>query len=219
MKIGMISLGCPKNLVDSEVMLGLAQQAGPSADPRRRRRRRARRQHLRVHRQGEAGIDRHHPRDGRAQEDRRAARRWSSPAAWRSAIATSCARRFRRSTRCSARAKCRRSSMRSAASGSGLRDSGSIPLLRANGEPIGPRPGRPEPESRRPPDLHLRRRHAAAAGDAAALRLREDRRRLRLQVRLLHHPDAARQLSQPAGRLDRRARRERWPRAASRSCC
>ena len=27
-KIGMISLGCPKNLVDSEVMLGLAQQAG-----------------------------------------------------------------------------------------------------------------------------------------------------------------------------------------------
>ena len=30
MKIGMISLGCPKNLVDSEVMLGLAEQAGHS---------------------------------------------------------------------------------------------------------------------------------------------------------------------------------------------
>src|ERR1700740_3313529 len=29
MKIGLVSLGCPKNLVDSEVMLGLAQQAGP----------------------------------------------------------------------------------------------------------------------------------------------------------------------------------------------
>ena len=28
MKIGLISLGCPKNLVDSEVMLGLAQQSG-----------------------------------------------------------------------------------------------------------------------------------------------------------------------------------------------
>src|SRR3954452_4188582 len=28
MKIGMISLGCPKNLVDSEVMLGLAQRDG-----------------------------------------------------------------------------------------------------------------------------------------------------------------------------------------------
>ena len=30
MKIGLLSLGCPKNLVDSEVMLGLAQQAGHS---------------------------------------------------------------------------------------------------------------------------------------------------------------------------------------------
>src|SRR5580765_6277514 len=28
MKVGMISLGCPKNLVDSEVMLGLVQQSG-----------------------------------------------------------------------------------------------------------------------------------------------------------------------------------------------
>src|SRR5580693_7482510 len=28
MKIGLISLGCPKNLVDSEVMLGLARDAG-----------------------------------------------------------------------------------------------------------------------------------------------------------------------------------------------
>src|SRR5215211_4781498 len=28
MKLGMVSLGCPKNLVDSEVMLGLAQQQG-----------------------------------------------------------------------------------------------------------------------------------------------------------------------------------------------
>src|SRR5581483_1991690 len=28
MKVGLISLGCPKHLVDSEVMLGLAQQAG-----------------------------------------------------------------------------------------------------------------------------------------------------------------------------------------------
>src|SRR5262245_35956135 len=28
MKIGFVSLGCPKNLVDSEVMLGMAEQAG-----------------------------------------------------------------------------------------------------------------------------------------------------------------------------------------------
>ncbi len=33
MKIGLISLGCPKNLVDSEVMLGLARQAGHELTP------------------------------------------------------------------------------------------------------------------------------------------------------------------------------------------
>jgi ribosomal protein S12 methylthiotransferase len=33
MKIGFVSLGCPKNLVDGEVMLGLAQQAGHTITP------------------------------------------------------------------------------------------------------------------------------------------------------------------------------------------
>jgi ribosomal protein S12 methylthiotransferase len=33
LKIGLISLGCPKNLVDGEVMLGLAQQAGHELTP------------------------------------------------------------------------------------------------------------------------------------------------------------------------------------------
>ena len=33
MKIGLVSLGCPKNLVDGEVMLGLAQQAGHELTP------------------------------------------------------------------------------------------------------------------------------------------------------------------------------------------
>jgi len=33
MKIGFVSLGCPKNLVDSEVMLGLAQRAGHALTP------------------------------------------------------------------------------------------------------------------------------------------------------------------------------------------
>ena len=33
MKVGLISLGCPKNLVDSEVMLGLAQEAGHELTP------------------------------------------------------------------------------------------------------------------------------------------------------------------------------------------
>jgi ribosomal protein S12 methylthiotransferase len=34
MKIGFVSLGCPKNLVDSEVMIGLVQQAGHVVTPR-----------------------------------------------------------------------------------------------------------------------------------------------------------------------------------------
>ena len=44
--------------------------------------------------------------------------------------------------------------------------------------------------------------------DAEALRLREDRRRLRLQVRVLHHPEAARPLPQPrrSSRSSREAR-------------
>src|SRR5215472_7922478 len=33
MKIGFVSLGCPKNLVDGEVMLGFAQQAGHEITP------------------------------------------------------------------------------------------------------------------------------------------------------------------------------------------
>src|SRR5512140_253961 len=33
MKIGFVSLGCPKNLVDSEVMIGLVEQAGHDVTP------------------------------------------------------------------------------------------------------------------------------------------------------------------------------------------
>ena len=35
MKIGFLSLGCPKNLVDGEVMLGIAQTGRPRDDDRR----------------------------------------------------------------------------------------------------------------------------------------------------------------------------------------
>ena len=58
-----------------------------------------------------------------------------------------------------------------------------------------------------------------AAGDAEALRLREDRRRLRLQVRVLHHPDAARRSTAAGPATRSSAKRERWRRAASRNCC
>ena len=111
MKIGMVSLGCPKNLVDSEVMLGLAQQRAIELT-----RDAAEADVLVVNtcafidKAKQESIDTilemaEHKKTG-------ACRGWSSPAAWPSGIATSCARRFRRSTRCSARAKCRRSSTR-----------------------------------------------------------------------------------------------------------
>ena len=61
----------------------------------------------------------------------------------------------------------------------------------------------------RPPHLPLRRRHAAASGDSRPLRLRQDRGGLRLQVRVLHHPEDARPLSQPHDRLGGRRRRAR----------
>ena len=50
MKIGFLSLGCPKNLVDGEVMLGIAREAGHEITPDAVGRRRARREHLRLHR-------------------------------------------------------------------------------------------------------------------------------------------------------------------------
>ena len=179
MKIGMVSLGCPKNLVDSEVMLGLAQKAGPPADARRRRRRGAGGQHLRLHRQGQAGVDRHHPRDGRAQEDGRLPR----------LVVTGCmAERYRDELRAQIPeidAILGTGEVPEIVNALGIRDSGlgtrTIPLLRANGEPVNPGARVPNPGSL--PDVPLRRGHAAAAGDAPPLRLHQDRRGLRLQVR------------------------------------
>ena len=53
-----VSLGCPKNTVDSERMLGKLAQDGYALHARRRRGRRRRRQHLRLHRAGPAGVAR-----------------------------------------------------------------------------------------------------------------------------------------------------------------
>ena len=205
MKIGLISLGCPKNLVDSEVMLGLAQEAGHELTPRRGGGGRPRREHLRLHRSREAGVDRHHPRDGRAEEG----------GACRRLVVTGClAERYRdelqeADPRDRRGARHRRGARTSSAALSGaaapVTAAGVSPLvfhrpLRSNSHrPLGAR--------HRAADLHLRRRHPARARDAASLRLREDRRGLRLQVRLLHHSDAARAVPQPSGRVDRHAKR------------
>ena len=78
----------------------------------------------------------------------------------------------------------------------------------------------PSPEPRAPsPRLPLRRRHASLPDDAEAFRLRQGRGRLRLHVRVLHHSDTARVLSQPDVGVDRprgaRARRAWRARAAA----
>ena len=115
--------------------------------------------------------------------------------------------RFPKSTPCSARAKCRISSAR-IGGGAGA-DASPLAFCTRSARPA----SRPTP---RRADRGLRRRPISttpttprAAGDAAALRLRENRRRLRLQVRVLHHPDAARRVPQPR----RRTRSSREARA------
>ena len=65
--VGVVSLGCPKNLVDTEVMLGHLKRAGHDIVPDARGPRRAR-QHVRLHRPREGGVGRGDPRAGRAQE-------------------------------------------------------------------------------------------------------------------------------------------------------
>ena len=144
-----------------------------------------------------------HKNDGRC-------RRLSSPGASPSATATSCRRRFPRSTSCSAPARCRRSSRRS-------RD------VAAADPPAGRGPGRrcsragltaASPSVLK--GVAARHREAVAAralptylydastpriaDDAAPLRVRQGGGGLRLQLRLLHHPDAARPVPQPARR-------------------
>ena len=230
MKIGFLSLGCPKNLVDGEVMLGMAREAGHEITSDASECRSAGREHVRLHRLGEAGIDRRHSRDGRRRNATATARVSSSPAAWPSVIVTSSGTRFPRSTPCSAPARCRRSWKPSGFGRLGARELGEIepqavarctffqpaksgPQLRAASSRA------PSPEPRAPsPRPTSTTRHAALSDDAEALRLREDRGGLRLHVRVLHHPDVARLVSQPDVRVDRRRGARSWPSAASASC-
>ena len=91
------TLGCPKNQVDSDKLVGTLLADGMAATDDAAARRPGRRQHLRVHRGRPPGVDRHRswPRRARA----RTAPGSSSPAAWPSATATSWPRRCPRSTR------------------------------------------------------------------------------------------------------------------------
>ena len=206
MKIGMVSLGCPKNLVDSEVMLGLAQQAGHQLT-----RDAADADVLVVNtcafidKAKQESIDTilemaEHKKTGKCQR----------------LVVTGCmAERYRDELRAqipeidAVLGTGEVPEIVNAIGGvGGSASTGPLAELGATSRccarTANQSDRRPvDRRSRRPAHLHLRRRHAAPARHAAALRLREDRRRLRLQVRLLHHPHAARQLSQPSARLDR----------------
>ena len=66
-RISFVSLGCSKNLVDSERMLGLLAQDGYAIVPDSERGRPGGRQYLRLHRRGAAGVDRRDRGDARAE--------------------------------------------------------------------------------------------------------------------------------------------------------
>ena len=221
MKIGMISLGCPKNLVDSEVMLGLAQQAGHQLT-----RDAADADVLVVNtcafidKAKQESIDTilemaEHKKTGACQR----------------LVVTGCmAERYRDELRAQIPEidavlgtgevpEIVDAIGGSRASGTpALRDDlrSTASLRRSNGEPVEPRI--PEPEARRPADLHLRRRHARACS------------RRRVTTPTSRSPKAA-TTSAPSASSRRcaattaavrpsrsSAKRERWPRAASRSC-
>ena len=230
MKIGMVSLGCPKNLVDSEVMLGLAQEQGHQLT-----RDAADADVLIVNtcafidKAKQESIDTilemaEHKKTG----------------ACRRLVVTGCmAERYREELReqipeiDAVLGTGEVPEIVNALGGSNEQDplygGRVIPLLRSDGEPVRSGPAEPSrtlpatasPQPRRggPSDLPLRRQHAAAPGHTAALCLREDCRRLRLQVRVLHHSHAAREVSQPRRTIRSWPRPSGWRHRASRNCC
>ena len=207
MKIGFVSLGCPKNLVDSEVMLGLAEQAGHE---------------ITAEADGAdvlvvntcAFID-------RAKQESidtiLEMAELKKQAAGRRLVVTGClAERYRDELQ------------QEIPEIDAVLGTGEVPrILEALGGAATPATMRAQPltfytrdphakaavaETRglwhRPAGLSLRRRHPAPPGDAWPLRLPEDRRRLRLQVRVLHHPEDARPLPEPHRPSRSCARRE-----------
>ncbi len=90
---------------------------------------------------------------------------------------------------------------------------------RSHAPALEPRPSSLGTRTPSPPHLPLRRRHAAAADDPVAPVVHQGCRRLRLHVRVLHHPHTAGPVSQPYARLNRArgaGARGAWrPRAAA----
>ena len=207
MKIGFVSLGCPKNLVDSEVMLGMAEKDGHeiTADAS----------------QADVLVVNTCAFIDRAKQESidtiLEMAELKKQAAGRKLVVTGCmAERYREELK---------------------KEIPEIDAIYGTGEVeglsqfMGGRRATPGAAKalpfytktagirRRPADVYLRRRHAAQARHAGTLRLREDRRRLRLQVRLLHHPEDARPLPQPLRSNRSRRKHGSSPRRASRNCC
>ena len=201
MKIGLISLGCPKNLVDSEVMLGLAQQAG----------------HELTNDAAAADVlvvNTCAFIDSAKQESVDAILEMAEhkkTGACRRLVVTGClAERYREELKVEIPEI------------DAVLGTGEVPeIVNAIGGAVGsekvapltfyrapstqhqhPAPARrPSPSTGTIPGpvLHLRRGHAALTGHAETLRLPQDCGGLRLQVCVLHHPDVARGVPKPAG--------------------
>ena len=187
--VGLVSLGCPKNLVDGEVMLGHLQRRGHAlvADPR----------------QADVIVVNTCAFIDRAKQEsvdailEMAQEKQNGQA--RRLVVTGClAQRYDAELR-------REIPEIDATLGTGQVDD----ILAA----VEGADTRTDADAR-PADLDLRPHLAARALHAALARVREDQRGLRLHVHLLHHSQAAGPAPQPAPRRRRPARRRPWPRAA-----
>jgi len=182
-RVSFVSLGCAKNLVDSEVMIGKLGAAGWELVPEAADADAIVRHHVRVHRSGQGRIDRRHPGPRAGQTPRSAADRCGLPLAafrCRAAIADPRDRRRDRDRRvCRDRRAARRRAGRKATAAARFRSRARARLSAA-------------------PDHH-------ALGDG----LPQDRRRLRSPVHVLHHPAAARRVPLAVRRIDSHGGRAR----------
>ena len=167
------TLGCPKNQVDSEKLIGTLLADGMESHRRSCRRRSRGRQHLCVHRRGPTGVDRHDPGARGSTQGRRPPGRH----------------------RLHGRALRRRTGRGAPRGRPGRR-------VRRAGQP---RPQAAGPHQRRRcPAAAARSAQPASAPVAGAVGLRQDRRGLRPQLRVLRHPVVPRPAAVARRRIDPR---------------